>query len=189
MVVAVAARAVSGRVGRRRMDDARKGHGHTVPGRGHIGNATVYDGLLGHLEQVQVWIVGTMGPGNKVVLVAEEPLLVTTIHRVDVDQMTRVLLEVLLEGAKLELHGGVGKVQQTIGHINVIEGARQGHNGWIVAKVYGDTLGMSRRWSTRCIMLLMGMLLFQQETTRVGSRVIGCVSRMVGPNTKRSAMN
>lgn len=176
-------------IGCGRVDDARAGHGHAVPGRGHVGYATVYYGLLGHLEQVEVGVVGAVRSGDKIVLVAQKPFLVATIDRVDVDQMARVLLEILLEGAELELHRGVGEVEQTIWHVDVVEGARQGHDGRVVAQIDGDTLRVGRGRAPRWVVLRLRVVLVDQQTARVGPRVERGVARVVGPDPEGSAVN
>lgn len=88
-----------------------------------------------------------------------------------------MLLEVFLEGAELELHRGVCKIQQAIWHVDVIEGAGQSHNGRIVAEVDGDTLRMRRWWTTRRIG--SGRLL-----AAVAMRIVGIVTGMIGPDAE-----
>lgn len=51
-----------------------------------------------------------MSSNNKIVLVAKQPFLFATINCFNVNYMARMLFEVFLEGAKLELDGGICEI-------------------------------------------------------------------------------
>lgn len=141
-------------------------------------NAAVDYGLLRHLVEQQIRVMFASCASYKIVPISKQPFLLATVHSLDVDQMTWMLFEVLLERAKLELHSRVCEIQQTIWHINVIEGARQRHYGWIVTKVYSDTLRMRRRRSARGINRVRGYL----AAITVG--IVRCVTRVARSDSK-----
>lgn len=87
-------------------------------------------------------------PCNKVVLITQQPLLLATINRRNIDHMTRVLFKVFLERAKLELNCRISEVQQAIRHVYVLKGAAQSHDCGVVAEVYDQAFWVSRRRST-----------------------------------------
>lgn len=130
----------------------------------------------------------TIGSGDKVVLVAEQPFLFATIDRVDVDDVAGMLFEVPLEGAEFELHRGVGEIEQTVGHVDVIEGSRQGNDGRIVAEVYDYVLRVGRRRAASRVRARHD-LDPAIGPVRVGVRIVGMVARMVGSDAKRATVD